>query len=161
MTTSCTSPLLQPGHLGSYGLKGLYALEEYDARDLTAYYRALSVGPSHNYYMGAEVDITGWVSYFIAGMAASFEKVRDQAIREAGTESRDQSHLLRNLDARQRKALALFKESREVSAKEIAGAVPLPSAHGDSALPAMGGAGISGHDKSFPENAPVSARRCV
>ncbi len=105
-------------HLGGYGLKGLYALEEYYARNLTAYYQALTVGPSHNYYLGrAESDITQWVAYFIEGMAASFEKVRDQARREAG--SRDQSRLLRELDPKQRKALTLFEGAREISAKDI------------------------------------------
>ena len=108
-------------HRGGYGLKGLFALEEYYARDLKAYYKDLTVGPSHNYYMGrAETGITGWVAYFIEGMAASFEKVRDQAKRETGTGSRDQSRLLRNLDAKQRKGLTLFAMSREVSAKDIA-----------------------------------------
>lgn len=108
-------------HWGGYGLKGLYALEEYYARDLAAYYKALTVGPSHNYYMGrAEADITGWVAYFIEGMATSFEKARNQATREAGTGSRDQSRLLRNLDSKQRKVLTLFEGSREVSAKDIA-----------------------------------------
>ncbi len=108
-------------HLGGYGLKGLYALEEYYARDLAAYYKALTVGPSHNYYMGrANADITGWIAYFIEGMATSFEKVREQANREAGKGSRDQSHLLRNLDAKQRKALTLFRKSREVTAKDFA-----------------------------------------
>ena len=107
-------------HLGGYGLKGLYALEEYYARDLAAYYQALTVGPSHNYYLGrAESDITQWVAYFIEGMATSFEKVRAQAKREAGTGSRDQSRLLRDLDPKQRKALTLFEESREVSARDI------------------------------------------
>ena len=109
-------------HLGGYGLNGLYALEEYYARDLAAYYKALDVDPSHNYYMGrAEADLTKWVAYFIEGMAASFEKVREQVQREAGTGSRDQSRLLRNLDSKQRKALILFEESREVSARQIAG----------------------------------------
>ncbi len=109
-------------HLGGYGLKGLYALEEYYARDLAAYYKALDTGPSHNYYMGRpEADITRWVAYFIEGMTASFEKVREQAQREAGTGTRDRSRLLRNLDSKQRKALTLFTESREVTAREIAG----------------------------------------
>jgi Fic family protein len=109
-------------HLGGYGLRGLYALEEYYARDLKGYYEALTVGPSHNYYLGrAEADITGWIAYFIEGMATSFEKVHEQAKREAGAGRRDQSSLLRNLDARQRKALTLFEHSREVTAKEIAG----------------------------------------
>jgi Fic family protein len=108
-------------HLGTYDLKGLYALEEYYARDLTAYYEALSVGPSHNYYLGrAEADITNWIGYFIAGMVTSFEKVRDQAVREAERGGRDQSKLLRNLDPKQRRALTLFQKAREITAKDVA-----------------------------------------
>src|SRR6185369_13798995 len=64
-------------HLGGYDLKGLYSLEEYYARDLGAYYKALTVGPSHNYYEGrAKADITEWVEYFCEGVALSFESVR-------------------------------------------------------------------------------------
>ena len=108
-------------HLGTYDLKGLYALEEYYARDLKAYYEALTVGPSHNYYMGrAEADITKWIAYFIEGMATSFEKVRDQALREAEKGGKDQSKLLRNLDSKQRRALTLFQKSREIAAKDVA-----------------------------------------
>jgi Fic family protein len=108
-------------HLGTYDLKGLYALEEYYARNLKRYYESLTVGPSHNYYLGrATGDITRWVGYFIEGMADSFDKVRDQAMREAEKGGRDNSRLLRNLDAKQRKALALFETSREITAKDIA-----------------------------------------
>jgi Fic family protein len=108
-------------HLGGYVLKGLYALEEYYARDLKAYYEALTVGPSHNYHLGrAEADITPWIAYFIEGMATSFEKVQAQAKRESLTGAADRSHLLRTLDAKQRKTLTLFEHSREVTAKEIA-----------------------------------------
>lgn len=39
-------------HRTGYGLKGIYSLEEYYARNLEAYYRALTIGPSHNYYDG-------------------------------------------------------------------------------------------------------------
>ncbi|SEF89835.1 Fic family protein [Bryocella elongata] len=107
-------------HLGGYGLKGLYALEEYYARGLKDYYEALTIGPSHNYYMGrASADITRWVSYFIDGMAVSFQKVKEQAQAESTRGAIDQSRLLRTLDARQRKVLALFRDSREISAKEI------------------------------------------
>jgi len=106
-------------HLGNYDLKGIYALEEYYAHNLKAYYEALTVGPSHNYYMGrAEADITKWIAYFIEGMATSFEKVRDQALREAEKGSKDQSKLLRNLDSKQRRALTLFQKSREIVAKD-------------------------------------------
>ena len=108
-------------HLGTYDLKGLHALEEYYARDLKAYYEALTVGPSHSYYMGrADADITQWAAYFIEGMAAAFEKVRDQARREAEKGGKDKSKLLRNLDAKQRRALTLFQESREIAARDVA-----------------------------------------
>jgi len=53
-------------------------------------------------------------------MAVSFEKVRDQAVREAGRGGRDQAKLLRNLDARQRRVLVLFRKSREIAAKDVA-----------------------------------------
>jgi len=107
--------------MGGYGLKGLYALEEYYARDLRAYYHALDVGPSHNYYMGrAEADVTPWITYFIEGMASSFEKVQAQAQQEAAKGGSDQSRLLRDLHAKQRKAISLFAESKEVTAREIA-----------------------------------------
>lgn len=108
-------------HLGTYDLKGLYALEEYYARNLTTYYEALTVGPSHNYYIGrAEADITKWIAYFVEGMATSFEKVRDQALREAEKGGKDQSKVLRNLDSKQRRALTLFQKSREIAAKDVA-----------------------------------------
>jgi Fic family protein len=107
-------------HLGGYDLKGLYALEEYYALNLQDYYEALTVGPSHNYYLGRAVaDITKWVAYFIEGMASSFQKVEAQARAEAGRGSIDQTKVLRNLDARQRKVLTLFEQSRELTAKEI------------------------------------------
>ena len=107
--------------LEGYDLKGIYALEEYYARNLKAYYAALTVGLSHNYYLGrAEADITAWVAYFIEGMATSFEKVRDQALQEAKTGVKDQSRLLRDLDSKQRKALTLFQKSREIAAKDVA-----------------------------------------
>ena len=62
-------------HLGGYDLKGLYSLEEYYAKNLPGYYRAISVGPSHNYYEGrAESDISEWIEYFVEGMAFAFEK---------------------------------------------------------------------------------------
>ena len=74
-------------HLGGYDLKGLYSLEEYYARNLGAYYEALAIGSSHNYYQGrAEADITPWLEYFCEGVAESFENVRkrDEMLPEAG-----------------------------------------------------------------------------
>ena len=38
--------------------------EEHHARDLSGYYRALSVHPHHNYYFGrSEADLTPWLEY--------------------------------------------------------------------------------------------------
>ena len=107
-------------HLGGYGLKGLYALEEYYARDLGSYYAALNIGPSHNYYEGrAEADITPWIDYFIGGMAHSFDKVKARADQAAKTGEIDFSAKLRDLSARQRKALALFQQQNEIAASDI------------------------------------------
>ena len=108
-------------HLGGYGLKGLYALEEYYARDLASYYTALTIGPSHNYHLGrAEADITQWVAYFIGGMATSFEKVQSQAAVEAAAGAEDRSKLIHSLDAKQRRVLALFRKSPEITSKDVA-----------------------------------------
>jgi len=107
-------------HLGGYDLKGLYSLEEYYARDLGAYYRALSVGPSHNYYDGrATADVSAWVEYFCAGVATSFESGRRRAQEAAGTGAIDQSLALRRLDPRQRKALELFRGSAFITSREV------------------------------------------
>lgn len=108
-------------HLGGYDLKGLYSLEEYYARSLQAYYEALSVGPSHNYYEGrAEADITGWVEYFCAGVAESFENVQKRALEAAQAGAQDQSPLLRRLDPRQRRALDLFRTRNTLTTNELA-----------------------------------------
>lgn len=107
-------------HLGGYDLKGLYSLEEYYARNLSAYYEAISIGESHNYYMGrAEADITKWVEYFTDGMAASFENVLKRMDEANIQDLPDQSALLRKLDPKQRKALGLFQNFETITSKQI------------------------------------------
>jgi Fic family protein len=108
-------------HLGGYELKGLYSLEEYYARDLGAYYEALTLGPSHNYYEGrAQADITKWVEYFCAGVVESFESVQRRAGEAADSGAQDRSLALRRLNPRQRKALELFKGSTTITSRDIA-----------------------------------------
>ncbi|MDF3054986.1 MAG: hypothetical protein K0Q74_893 [Gammaproteobacteria bacterium] len=107
-------------HLGGYDLKGLYSLEEYYARNLGAYYEAISVGDSHNYYMGrAEIDITKWIEYFVEGMAVSFANVlvRMHDANQKGLP--DLSSILRKLDPKQRKALELFQAYEFVTSHQI------------------------------------------
>ncbi|MDB6080931.1 MAG: hypothetical protein JWO53_203 [Chlamydiia bacterium] len=107
-------------HLRGYDLKGLYSLEEYYARNLGAYYEAISIGTSHNYYMGrAESDITKWIEYFIEGMASSFENVLKRMEKADAQGSPDKSILIKKLDPRQRKILHLFQEFETVTSRQI------------------------------------------
>lgn len=108
-------------HLGGYDLKGFYSLEEYYARDLLSYYRAISVGPSHNYYEGRrEADISGWLEYFSLGMAEAFENVRKQAEKASVDNPSDMSEKLRELAPRQRRVLDLFQKSTVITASQVA-----------------------------------------
>lgn len=108
-------------HLGGYDLKGFYSLEEYYARDLVAYYEAIAVGTSHNYYVGrAEADIASWIEYFSAGMAEAFESVQRNASAEARSGRRDKSHELRQLDSRQRRVLDLFRNAEWITSAQVA-----------------------------------------
>lgn len=107
-------------HLGAYDLKGLYSLEEYYARNLGAYYEAIGVGESHNYYMGrAEADITKWVEYFVEGMAFSFENILTRMSEAKAKGLPDNSRILRKLDPKQRKALELFQQSEFLTSRQI------------------------------------------
>lgn len=108
-------------HKAGYGLKGIYSLEEYYARNLTGYYEALTVGPSHNYHLGrAEADVTGFLSYFCQGMADAFSAVRAQASKAAARQAHDRTPELRLLDPRERRLLELFRRHGTVTTAEIA-----------------------------------------
>ena len=100
-------------HKSGYGLKGIYSLEEYYARNLQAYYQALSVGESHNYYFGrAEADISVWVMYFCEGMANAFANFRLKATEASRGMVTDHGALLRELDQRQKQVLSLFEKKQ-------------------------------------------------
>lgn len=108
-------------HKVGYGLKGIYSLEEYYARDLGSYYEALTIGPSHNYYMGrANADLSGWVEYFCLGMADAFSTVRFKTAEAVKNSTADQTEQLRKLDTRQRQVLALFRTDARLTTKQIA-----------------------------------------
>lgn len=107
-------------YLGGYDLKGIYSLEEYYARNLGAYYGAISIGKSHNYYMGrVEADITKWMEYFVQGVAVSFESVLKHILNADEKESLDQCDLIKKLDPRQRKALELFRQFEVVTSRQV------------------------------------------
>ncbi|MFH1643639.1 MAG: Fic family protein [bacterium] len=126
---------------GGYNLKGLYSLEEYYAKNLPAYYNAISVGPSHNYYSPPKIlknntenppkpcakaglgraksDITPWLDYFCTGMLDSFEKVKTHALLEYHKCFDDKSKWLRELDSQQQATLTLFKKKKVITSKDI------------------------------------------
>ncbi|WP_214106407.1 type IV toxin-antitoxin system AbiEi family antitoxin domain-containing protein [Acrocarpospora catenulata] len=116
-----TTPVL---HQAGYGLKGIYSLDEHYARDLSAYYAALTVDPSHNYYLGrAEADITGFVDFFCVSMADALGAVRARAAEaQAGgvVSGRDDSAVLRRLDPRARRLLELFRDHGIVTGAQVA-----------------------------------------
>jgi len=87
-----------------YGLKGIYNLEEYYAKNLQAYYDAVDIGDSYNYYFGrATAEITSWIEYFLTGMSESFNKIEEHLEREKS--KADNEETLKNLDARQKRLL--------------------------------------------------------
>ncbi len=59
----------------------------------------------------AVAPITPWLKYFVEGMAHSFEAVLSRRAESAPQGTSDHSALLRILDPKQSKALALFQES--------------------------------------------------
>jgi Fic family protein len=108
-------------HQAGYGLRGLYSLEDYYAKNLPRYYETLSLGPSHNYYLGrAEADLTPFLVFFCEGMADAFAKVRAHAAKAVERGAQDMSGFLGRLDRRQRILLELFQKRGAVTAAEMA-----------------------------------------
>lgn len=102
-----------------YGLKGIYSLEEYYAKNLKDYYQALATHPHHNYYYGRhEADLTSWVEYFIKGVATAFENINIKAKEQQNVGIKDISPALRKLDIKQRKILELFVEFEEITSNQ-------------------------------------------
>ncbi len=108
-------------HMGGYSLNGFFSLEEHHARDLEAYYHALSVHPHHNYYEGrAEADLTGWVEYFTRILANVFTFAKKEALSRVGDEVQIEPEALRRLDPRQRVVLSLFARTELITSADVA-----------------------------------------
>lgn len=60
---------------------------------------------------------TKWVEFFCAGVATSFESVRDRAQQASG--ATDASAFLRRLDPRQRRALELVRDQDAITSRDI------------------------------------------
>jgi hypothetical protein len=88
----------------------------------------LAVGNSHNYYFGrAEADVTTFVTYFCLGMAEAFATVRSRAELASRNSAPEQSVVLRDLGAQQRRALGLFLRIKEVTRNDVAKFFKLPA----------------------------------
>jgi Fic family protein len=107
---------------GRYDLGKFYALEEFYAEDLKGYYDALVTHPNHNYYFGRnEADITPWLDYFLKGMSVVFERVSEEVERHSQGKVVDENFkLLRPLDHRARRVLALFAEHDFIKSSDVA-----------------------------------------
>jgi Fic family protein len=106
---------------GGYDLGRFYTLEEFYARDLDGYYAALVTHPHHNYYEGrADADLTGWLAYFLKGMAAAFESVAVEVRRQEVNAPGQDDQLLRKLDRRARSVLGLFSKQDEITSNDVA-----------------------------------------
>lgn len=107
-------------HTQGYDMQGLYALEEYYARNLGNYYDALTIGNSHNYYMGrADADITPWLTYFTTGMASACEALLKKINITKTTGIKNQNALMYSLNPQQRKALTLFIHQKTIRSKDV------------------------------------------
>ncbi len=103
-----------------FGLQGIYSLDEHYAKNLGAYYAALTVG-GHNYYMGrAEADLTPFLTFFCEGMAEAFSVISRAIGRTPESSGGSQAALLRALDPRQRKLLPLIRSQGSATAREMA-----------------------------------------
>lgn len=108
-------------HRYGYGLKGIYSLEEYYAKNIAGYYDALAIDNIPNYYMGrAEADITRFISYFMEAMANSFSKINLHANAQIASTTKIDTSIIRDLDVQQRAILTLFVDFRKVSSQLIA-----------------------------------------
>ena len=104
-----------------YGLNGLLSLEEQYAKDIEAYYRALTVHKHHNYYHGlVEEDLTFWIEYFVKLLAKAFCQTRDEALQTRGVQAvSDKTLELRRLDQRAKAIIAIFAKQDRITVKEI------------------------------------------
>lgn len=108
-------------HRGGYGLQGFFSLEEYHARDLDTYYRALAAHPHHNYYFGrAEADLTPWLTYFTGLVARVFTLAEEETLAVARQGLPAEPKALRRLDRRARMIFALFTRQETITANDVA-----------------------------------------
>ena len=120
-------------HKCGYGLKGIYTLEAYFAKNPQAYRQALSTPYPINHQFGrANTDLSRWMMYFCQGMAYTFAAIQLPttslkktlpSLKPTPTPTPttiDPSKLLRKLDPKQRLVLPLFQHSQYITCRDLA-----------------------------------------
>lgn len=103
---------------GDYDVERYAALEKQHERDRSAYYRALRLLQSGNYYdIPPAQDIRPWVLYWLRCLLATYEEA---ASRLSGTRVPSASNLPPSLEDRLEKARALFFRHHKLKAAEYA-----------------------------------------
>jgi len=129
-------------HRGGYGLGGVFSLEEYHSRDISAYYDALDVGGHHNYYVGrADAELTDWVEYFLKTLSRVFEAAKEEALKHVASPVTAEPPALRRLDYRARTVLNLFARQEHITSAEVAAALGLSERMARVALSEWSGSG--------------------
>ena len=107
-------------HSNGYGLKGLFSLEEYHSRDLEAYYEALNIGESHNYYLGREdANLTNWLEYYVNTLASVFFDAKCETLRNAENTPQAEPESFPRLDRRARLVLPLFAGQETITSSDV------------------------------------------
>ncbi len=105
-----------------FAIHETFLLDAFYASDIQAYYDALTVDESHNFYFGsATADLTDWIAYFCDGLARALTltaKTLKNSPPNKITGSKKQ--LRRNLDRRQQQVVSLFSKHRFLTTLEIA-----------------------------------------
>lgn len=106
---------------GGLGLRRIFVLEAYYDRHLAAYYDNLQMGLHHNYYFGRnQADLTGWIGFFVDGVAEVFEQAAEIVAAKSREFTRAEPEQLRLLDGMQREVFAhLALRSGQVSTTDL------------------------------------------
>jgi len=103
-----------------FGLNGFFSLEEHHARDLNAYYHALTTHSHHNYYFGrTEANLTSWLEYFVELLARVFTLAQEEVQANAREILPVEPAVLRRLDHRARTVIGLFTEHETITTEMI------------------------------------------
>ena len=98
-----------------YDFRQLFTLSEYYDRDRRAYYDAIRSVRTQ------ELDMTGWLEYFVEGLATQLREVQEQGERALRQEALTQAH---DISARQRQALAYAAEHGELTIQQFEALCP-------------------------------------